>query len=71
MLVDSYSNPVNGLIASHFDRTYVIDPRYYEDWAGAPFDAEAYLAEHPAGAVLMMGDVLFYLGAAGAEGGAE
>ena len=71
MIVDSYSNPINGLIASHFDKTYIIDPRYYERWAGVPFDAEAYLAEHPADTLLMMGDILFYLGAGDAEGGAE
>ena len=71
MLVDSYSNPINGLIASHFDTTYVIDPRYYESWAGVPFDPESYLADHPADTLLMMGDILFFQGADGGEGGAE
>lgn len=71
MLVDSYSNPINGLIASHFDTTYVIDPRYYESWAGVPFDPESYLADHPADALLMMGDILFFQGADSGEGGAE
>ena len=69
MLVDSYSNPINGLIAMHFDRTFVIDPRYYEEYAGMPFDPQAYLADHPADTLLLLGDVLFYMGADAGEGG--
>ena len=32
ILSSSFSNPINGLIASHFNRTYVIDGRHYNDF---------------------------------------
>ena len=61
LIASSYSNPINGLIASHFDRVYVIDPRYYEAWAGAPFDPAAYAAERGVTDLLLLGDVDFFL----------
>ena len=67
----SYSNPVNGLLASHFDKTYVIDPRYYAEWAGKEFDLAAYAGERGVTDLLLLGDVNFFLKdlAGAAEGG--
>lgn len=61
LVASSYSNPINGLLASHFDRTYVIDPRYYEAWAGEAFDPEAYALEHGVTDLLLLGDIEFFL----------
>ena len=71
LVASSYSNPINALIASHFDRTYVIDPRYYEDYAGQPFDPSAYVKEHGIDTVLLLGDVKLFLPGADAEGGGD
>lgn len=60
MIASSYSNPINGLIASHFDRTYVIDLRYYEEWAGKPFDPAAYVRGNDIGTVLLLGDAKLF-----------
>ena len=71
LVASSYSNPINGLLASHFDRTYVIDPRYYAEWAGKEFDLEAYAAEKEITDLLLLGDIDFFLKdlAGEAEGG--
>ena len=61
LIASSYSNPINALVASHYDRTYVIDPRYYADWAGQPFDPAAYAAEREIGTVALLGDIRFFL----------
>ena len=61
IVASSYSNPINGLLASHFDRTYVIDPRYYAEWAGKEFDLEAYAAEKEITDLLLLGDIDFFL----------
>ena len=61
LVASSYSNPINGLLASHFDRTYVIDPRYYADWAGHEFDPASYAAEHEVTDLLLLGDINFFL----------
>ena len=71
LVASSYSNPINGLLASHFDRTYVIDPRYYAEWAGKELDLEAYAAEKEITDLLLLGDIDFFLKdlAGEAEGG--
>ena len=61
VIASSYSNPINGLLASHFDRTYVIDPRYYAEWAKQSFDLKTYAAEHNITDFLLLGDVDFFL----------
>ena len=57
----SYSNPINGLLASHFDKTYVIDPRYYAEWAGKEFDLASYARERGITDLLLLGDINFFL----------
>ena len=61
LIASSYSNPINGLLASHFDRTCVIDPRYYAEWAGEAFDPETYAAAHGVTDLLLLGDTEFFL----------
>ena len=63
IVADSYSNPLNLLLASHFESTYIIDLRYYEKDMGKPFDWDAYIAEHRIDTVLMLGDIALYAGA--------
>lgn len=65
LIADSYSNPLNLLLARHFDRTCVIDLRYYEQDMGRPFDVNACIAEHQADTLLMLGDVALFFGAQG------
>ena len=60
IIASSYSNPINGLLASHFDRTCVIDPRYYAEWAGHPLDLSAYTEEHGITDLLLLGDLCFF-----------
>ena len=71
LVASSYSNPINALIASHFNQTYVIDPRYYEDYAGQSFDPSAYVKEHGIDTVLLLGDVKLFLSGAETEGGGD
>ena len=71
LVASSYSNPINALIASHFDETRVIDPRYYESFAGQPFDPAGYVREHGIDTVLFLGDVKLFLSDTDTEGGAD
>ncbi len=49
LIASSYSNPINRLIASHFDKTYVVDFRHYEN-----FDIEEYLEAHDIDKILVI-----------------
>ena len=69
LIASSYSNPINGLIASHYDKTYVIDLRYYEEWAGQAFDIVSYVEEQQIDDVLLLGDIGMFLNDTAAEGG--
>ena len=71
LIASSYSNPINGLIASHYDQTYVIDLRYYEEWAGRPFDIVSYAAEKEIDDVLLLGDIEMFLGGTTGKGGED
>lgn len=71
LVASSYSNPVNALIASHFDQTRVIDLRYYEEYAGHPFDPAAYVQENGIDTVLFLGDVKLFLPDPETEGGED
>ena len=62
LVASSYSNPINELIAAGYGHTWVVDLRYWEAWAGTPFDPAAFCAEHDVRDVLLLGDVnLFYV----------
>lgn len=62
ILADSYSNPINGLIASHFNNTHILDLRYYERDLGAPLDLNAYIVENEIDLMLLLGDITFFAG---------
>lgn len=59
---DSYTNPINGLIASHFGRTHILDLRYYERDMGEPLDLNAYIQQNDISRVLLLGDITFFAG---------
>lgn len=42
VIAPSYSNAINELLASHFNKTYYIDLRHYEAKYGEPFNPEEY-----------------------------
>ena len=69
LIADSYSNPINLLLAAHFDRTCVIDLRYYSRDLGVDFDLQAYIAAHDIDTVLMLGDIALFAGARDEEAG--
>ena len=71
IIANSYSNPINGLIASHFDRTTVADPRYWEEWTGEPFDPAVCAERAGADTVLLLGDIQLFTGEPDGEGGED
>lgn len=46
VIAPSYSNAINPLLASHFNKTYYIDLRHYENEYGKDFNPEQYCKEH-------------------------
>ena len=60
ILGNSYSNPINELIASAFNYTYVIDLRAYEEDIGKEFNIYNYIAENKISKVLFIGDYNFF-----------
>lgn len=55
MFGDSFSRGMDDLVASHYDRTYVVDLRSYEAQQGEQFDFESFIAEHDVTAVVCVG----------------
>ncbi len=49
----SYTNPINRLIASHYNRTYILDPRYYKNYDGSYANLKDYIKEHHIDKVLI------------------
>lgn len=62
IFADSYSNPINGLIASHFNKTHILDMRYYERDMGTGFDLDRYIQENEIDLMLLLGDITFFAG---------
>lgn len=60
VFVDSYSNPINDVLASHFNQAHFIDMRHYERQMGAPFDFDGFVQEHEIDQVLLMGSGAFF-----------
>lgn len=69
VIASSYSNPINALIASHFDRTTVVDPRYWEQWTGIPFDPALCAENAGADTILLLGDIRLFTSDLAGEGG--
>ena len=75
VIAASYSNAIDSLIASHFDRTIYLDPRYYETEDGSPFDLAAFCEAEQVDRLLYLGDIALFRNddaatADAAEGGA-
>ena len=62
IVADSYSNPINSLIASHFGCTHILDLRYYERDMGTALDLNAYIQQNGISRVLLLGDITFFAG---------
>ena len=60
VLVESFSNPINELIAAHFDNTYFIDLRHYEKDTGRPFDFGEFIKGKNIDQVLLTGYFYFF-----------
>ena len=61
ILSNSFSNSVNELIASHFDKTYVVDLRYYKDTYGYDFDYKSYIKNNNIDKVLVICDINYLI----------
>lgn len=57
---ESYDNAVLKLIASHYNRTYSIDLRYYAAENGKSFNFSKYIADHNITKVLLIGNIDYY-----------
>ena len=57
---NSYTNAINMLIASHFNRTYIIDLRNYEHDMNKKFDIINYIKDNNIDKVLVISDNSFY-----------
>lgn len=57
VLATSYSNAINDLIASHFNKTYVIDLRFYKEHYNQDLDINKFIKNNNIDKVLIMGDI--------------
>jgi hypothetical protein len=57
---ESYDNAIVKLIASHYDRTYCVDLRYYEHYMEKPFVFSEYIKNNDIDKVLLIGNIDFY-----------
>ncbi|MDO4540524.1 MAG: hypothetical protein Q4B48_05435 [Syntrophomonadaceae bacterium] len=62
VVAESFSNPINRLIAAHYNNAYIIDLRNYEKDCGRRFDFGDFVAEHDVDQVLFLGYYYFYVG---------
>ncbi len=60
IFAESFSNPINKLIAAHYDNTYIIDLRYYERDCGQPFNFGSFIENKNISQVLFLGYAYFY-----------
>ena len=60
LYVESFSNPINAFIASHYNKTYFVDYRHYQPTPGNSLDFGNFVNEHEIDDVLFMGYYLFY-----------
>lgn len=57
---NSYSNPINELIASSYNKTYIIDLRAYEKDLNEEFILNEYIKDKNISEILFIGDINFY-----------
>ena len=56
---NSFSNAVNELIAQYFNKTYVVDLRYYKEQRGSDFKYSEYIKNNHIDKTLIMADLFF------------
>lgn len=59
--VESFSNPINAFIASHYNKTYFVDYRHYQPTFGNSLDFGNFVNEHAIDDVLFAGYYHFYV----------
>ncbi|MCR5699416.1 MAG: hypothetical protein K6G52_07220 [Treponemataceae bacterium] len=57
ILGTSYTNAINDLIASHYNKTHILDFRLYEETYGEKIDAAKYMEENGLTKLLIIGDI--------------
>ncbi len=57
---ESYDNAINELLASHFNKTYNVDLRAYEEDIGQEFNLNEFISEHDIDKVLLIGNIDYY-----------
>ena len=57
ILGTSFTNAVNELIASHYNKTHVLDFRHYREWYGYDFDVQNYMTENKLSKVVIIGNI--------------
>lgn len=60
IFVESFSNPINSFIASHFNNTYLVDLRYYEEAYEKEFKFGEFVEKYKIDEVLFTGYYFFY-----------
>ena len=60
MFSNSQSNALNLLLASHYNNTWIVDPRHYEADLGARFSLSRAVKEWQIDQVLILGDGLYF-----------
>lgn len=58
---NSFDNAINELLASHFNHTYNVDLRHYEDDLNESFDIYQFVKQHNIDNVLFVGNYSFYV----------
>ncbi len=61
ILGESYDNAILNLVATHFEKTYSVDLRFYEAYLGEKFSLGEYLDEHDVDKVLLIGNVDYFI----------
>lgn len=54
ILGTSYTDPINRLVASHFDKTFIVDARYYKNYDGSTLNLKDYIDDHHIDKVLVL-----------------
>ena len=61
MFVDSFSNPINELIAANYYNTYVVDLRHYHELTGEEFNIHEYIKNNSIDEILVLGNANVFM----------
>lgn len=59
---ESFDNAILKLLASHFNKTFSVDLRYYKAYMGKDFSLSSYLTENDIDKVLFIGNIDYFIG---------